>query len=413
MQLTRPPRGRLVRGTWLALAATSLTAAVTLPARAAEVEASQRVTLFQEPSSSNAGITVLHPQTDVAATLASTVTLAAGYELDVVTGATPSVFGVDAITQATKFSDTRQQAHAAVTYVRPVADVTVGYSYGWEHDYKSSALTVTTRSDVFDHVFTVGLSYTHNFDDVCDQNNVAASGRPLDRIALASSSKCFTSDPSIATQHLNIDSLEPSLTWAATPRLLLQSGGTIQVLDGFQANPYRRVQLGSAMRTPQESLPHLRQRFALFGRTAYAIPRIRASLQGTVRIYRDTWAVESVSAELLAQQYLLRSLIISVRGRVHSQRGASFYRDAEGYRLFGPTGQYWTGDRELSPMKNLLGGLKLAYVYTPENPGKGSVDEVEASFKWEGLFYHLDSAFAPNADRKLALIWQAAVSLRF
>jgi Protein of unknown function (DUF3570) len=408
LQLT--PVVRLVR---LGLLAAALVAPGV--ARAAEVEAAQRITLFQEPSSTkgNDGVTVIHPQTDVSATLGSTLGLAAGYSVDIVSGASPRVFGVDAVTAATKFSDTRHQVRGAVTYTRPTADVTLGYSYGWESDYKSSALTVTTRSDVMDHIFTLGFAYTHNFDDVCDQNNQAAAGSPLARLALVSSQDCFKGTAEIVTRRLNIDSLEPSVTWAATPRLLIQAGGTVQILDGFQANPYRQVELGSAGRTPQESLPNFRQRFALFGRAAYAFPRIRASLQAMLRVYRDTWAVEAATGELVANQYLARFLLLSLRGRMHAQRGASFYQDALGYRLFGPNSQYWTGDRELSPMRNFLVGGKLAYLQIPETQGNSFFNEIEVAVKWEGLFYQLDSLLAPNADRKLALIWQVALSLRF
>ena len=317
-------------------------------ASAAGVEASQRVTLFQEPSSAKhtAGITVFHPQTDVSATLGSAVGLAAGYAVDVVSGATPAVFRcgsqsscVDAITTATRFSDTRQEVKGAITYTRPVADVTVGYSYGWENDYKSNALSVATKSDVLDHAFTVSLSYTHNLDRVCDQNNASAAGQPLDRVALATSANCFKGTPDVTTHRLSVDSVEPSLTWAVTPRLLLQGGGTLQILDGFQANPYRSVALGSAGRTPQESLPDFRQRFALFGHGAYAFPGARAAVHVSARAYRDTWAVEAVSAELLINQYLARFLLLSARGRLHAQRGASFYRDALGYETLGPTGK--------------------------------------------------------------------------
>lgn len=387
----------------------------TSAADAAEVEAAQRFTLFQEPSKTpgNAGITVLHPQTDVSATLASTVSLAAGYEVDIVTGATPRVFGVDTVTGATKFSDTRQQVHAAVTYLRPSAEITAGYSYGWEHDYRSNALTVTTRSDVLDHMFTIGLSYTHNFDQVCDQNNQAAAASPLLREALTSSQNCFKGTPDVVTRRLSIDALEPSLTWAATPRLLLQLGATAQILDGFQSNPYRQVQLGASGSRPQETLPNFRQRYAVFARTAYALPQLRASIQTMGRLYRDTWGVQSATAELSLHQYITKFLLWSARGRADAQSGATFYRDAQGYRDFGPIGQYWTGDRELSPMQNFLVGGKLAYLRIPETGTTSFFNEIEVDLKWEGLFYRLDSALAPNADRKLALIWQAAVSLRF
>jgi hypothetical protein len=382
-------------------------------AGAVETEASQRVTFFREPSAANVGVTVVHPQTDVNTTLGSAVNLAAGYAVDVVTGATPAIFGVDAVSSATKFSDARQQVRGAITYTQPVADVSVAYSYGWEHDYRSHSVTVATRSDVLDHTFTLGLSFTHNFDQVCDQNNANAVGRPLDRLALVKSEHCFQTDPGIVTHHLTIDSLEPSLTWAVTPRLLLQTGGTMQILDGFQANPYRRVQLGPAGRTPQESLPNFRQRFALFGRGGYAIPALRASFQGMVRLYRDTWAVQAYSAELSFQKYLAKFLLLTVRARIHSQLGASFYRDAQGYRELGPVGQYWTGDRELSTMQNTLVGGKLAYLRIPESPGMSFFNEVEVAAKFEGLFYNLASALAPNADRHHALIGQLALSLRF
>ena len=40
-------------------------------------------------------------------------------------------------------------------------------------------------------------------------------------------------------------------------------------------------------------------------------------------------------------------------------------------------------------------------------------NEIEASVKLEALFYRLNSDYAPNADRKGALIGQAALSIRF
>ena len=170
--------------------------------RAAEVEAAQRVTVFREASASRTGLcaqagacdlTVTHPQTDVGATFGSGVGLAAGYAVDIVSGATPKVFSVDAVSTATKFSDIRHQVHGGLSYSRPTAELGASVSYGWESDYRSTAVTVTTRSDVLDHQVTLGLAYTHNFDRVCDQNNDQAAGRPLERLALPSSQNCFKS----------------------------------------------------------------------------------------------------------------------------------------------------------------------------------------------------------------------------
>lgn len=416
MQLTSVTRSSLI--------ALGIVAGLARGARAVEVEAAQRFTLFLEPSniSGNAGITVVHPQTDVSTTFGSGVGIAAGYAVDVVSGATPRVFAVrndsngrpmDAISGATKFSDVRQQVHGTLSYARPVGDVAASYSYGWENDYRSHAVTATTRTDVFDHVFSIGLSYTHNFDSVCDASNIDTLGIPLARQALATSSHCFKGTADVATRNLNIDAIEPSVTWAVTPRLALQGGGTVLILDGFQSNPYRQVDLGRAGARPQETLPQLRQRYALFARGAYAIPRLRASVQAMGRAYRDTWGVEALTGEVSLHQYITRFLLWSARARAHSQRGASFYEDAQAYFLHGPNGKYWTGDRELSPMQNFLVGGKMAYLRIPEGGQHSFFSEIEAALKWEALFYHLDSVYAPNADRKLATIWQASVSLRF
>jgi hypothetical protein len=419
VQLRRRRAGRPLRRA--ALAAGGLLAAALLavmghrPARAnTDSAASARITYFREPSTNNAGISVVHPQLDLSAALGPTFSLSAGYEVDIVTGATPRVFGpVDAVSAATHFSDTRQQVKGGFAFDRPSSGVSAGYSYGWESDYKSSAVSATTRSDLLDHNFTLALAYTHNFDQVCDANNSAAAGQPLDLKPLPSSAHCFQSGMAdVVTHHLSIDTFEPSLTWTATPRLVVQGGTTLQIIDGFQSNPYRSVLVGSQNRTPQENMPLLRQRYALFGRAAYALPDARASFMALVRIYRDSWAVQSATADFNLNKYLGPLLLASLRGRYHQQTGASFYRTGADYRSLGPAGQYWTGDRELSPMSNFLVGGKLSFLRRPEQEKTSWFSEIELALKLEGLFYQLPAG-APNSDRSHALIGQLALVIRF
>ena len=68
------------------------------------------------------------------------------------------------------------------------------------------------------------------------------------------------------------------------PLLLLQLGGTLQILDGFQSNPYRAVSLGPEGREPQERLPQHRQRYALFVRAHQAIVPLRAAARASCAI---------------------------------------------------------------------------------------------------------------------------------
>ncbi len=414
MQLTRAYRPR----TRALAAALALAAAGGAGRAAANTEATSRLTVFREPSTSNSGITVIHPQVDASAALGSTFNINAGYEVDVVSGATPRIFapssGVDAVSGATKFSDVRQEVKGGFAFNRASSGLSASYSYGWESDYKSNAISATTHSDLVDHNFTLAVGYTHNFDTVCDANNAAAAGQPLNLLPLASSSHCFQSGMADVTTHkLSIDSFEPSLTWTATPRFVVQGGSTIQILDGFQSNPYRAVLIGSQHRTPQERMPNFRQRYAVFGRGAYALPDARASLTGGIRLYRDSWAVMAETAELNYNQYVQQNFLFTLRGRYHQQTGASFYRTSRDYQTLGPGGLYWTGDRELSPMSNFLASAKLAYVRRPGQERSAWFSELEFSAKFEGLLYHLDSPDAPNYDRKVAYIGQTSFALKF
>lgn len=386
-------------------------------ARANNTQAAQRVTLFREPSSENKGVLVIHPQTDASAALGSAFSLAAGYSVDIVSGASPAVFGprngVDAVSGATNFSDTRQQVRGGFSYDRPAASLAASYSYGWESDYRSHSVSASTHTDSVDHNYTLALAYTHNFDSVCDANNQGVAADSLNLRPLTSSAHCFDSTQTDVTSHrLHIDSFEPSLTWTMTPRLVVQAGGTAQILDGFQSNPYRSVLLGGQHRTPQEHLPEFRQRYAVFGRLAYAFPNARASGLLMARVYRDSWAVQSLSGEAVLNKYLGQAFLFSLVNRYHIQQAASFYRGGNDYRNLGPVGSFWTGDRELSPMSNYLLGGKMALLRRPEQERSSWFVEMELDVKVELLLYFV-APDAPNADRKFANIWQAAFSLRF
>jgi hypothetical protein len=405
-------RLQLRRSTLLIVAAIAFAA----PARAEDpTEASARLTYFREPATDNKGITVIHPQVDAAAPLGGGLGVAAGWEADAVSGATPAVFGphvgVDAITKATPFHDFRQQVHGGFTYNRPDAGIGASYAYGWENDYRSHSLSATARDDLYDHNFTLVLSYSHNWDSVCDNNNSTAV-TAADLHPLTSSAHCFTSDPTVVTQPLAIDAVETSLSWTMTPRLVVQGGGTIQILDGFQSNPYRSVAIGQ-VREPQEHEPNYRQRYAVFARAAYAFPQWRASGIGMARLYEDSWAMQAVTGDLVVNKYLSSVMLLTLRGHYHLQSGASFYRNGQEYVTLGPAGQYWTGDRELSPMSNYLVGGRMAFLRRPQQERSSWFAEMEADVKYELLVYHVDSVNAPNADRPYAHILQGSFSVRF
>jgi hypothetical protein len=395
-----------------------LLAAVSLgrPAHAT-VEASSNITIFRE-ASDKTPVQVVHPQMDVAADLNKWAGVTAGYEVDIVSGATPKAYGsptetaagVDAVSGATSFSDQRQQARGGLSVNTPLVGLTAGYSYGWEKDYRSHTVSAAARGDFLERNFTFGLAYTRNFDTVCDQNNQNAQG-PLDLLPLASSDDCFkVGAADVVSRKVATHTFEPSLVWTATPRLLLQGGGTLQVIDGFQSSPYRAVYVGSQGRAPQEHVPNLRQRYALFGRARLAVPEVRGALSAMARAYRDTWDLRAATAEAEVLKYLGPSVIVGVHGRFHIQSGAIFFRTATEYRTLGPVGHYWTGDRELSPLHTFLGGLSLAYLKRPQN--KTWFEEFELNVKFDAMKYNHEPD-GPNSDRTGAITSMVGAALRF
>ena len=76
-------------------------------------------------------------------------------------------FTRDAITSAT-LSDFRQVPSGGITLASDVARLDASYSYGFESDYRSHGVSVSTSADLFDRNTSLALSYGRGWDDVCD-----------------------------------------------------------------------------------------------------------------------------------------------------------------------------------------------------------------------------------------------------
>jgi hypothetical protein len=381
---------------------------------------------FAEPAKKQA-LNVVHPAFDLHVDLGHpAISLNLGYNADIVTGATPRVYGkplssLDAISQATHFSDTRHAVHAGLELRVGPTQLSAGYTFGIENDYRSHAIDAAASVDLWGKNTTFKLGYSHNFDSVCDVDNTGAT--PLERQALSTSKGCFDKKTmGIVSEPLAIDSYAISWTQVITPIILTDLSIGFQVIDGFQSNPYRLVRLFSGTVEAQESEPFLRQRLALQGRMRIAIKRAKASVGVLGRFYDDTWGIKSGTAELDWEQYLIPQLLLRLRGRFYQQTRAVFYRDAGetlSYDAVGPVGQYFTGDRELSPFRDYLVGLKLSYLKAADEHGKiGRVFEsLDVNLKFDLIHYQNLTPLPPNFERTNvfigAMILQLGLVLRW
>jgi hypothetical protein len=345
----------------------------TSPARAQVAEFDTSHTVFYE-APTRTHMFVYSPSGDVQVSPFSWLDVRGGWEADVVSGASVATkagaayetnHGADVITTAS-VHDFRNLAKGEFALKGDATSLTAGYAYSTEHDYRSNSIHVNARTDALQHNTQFELSYARNFDRVCDRVQPASESNPTRSIALETSVGCFTDDPTRMTQSIDIDTYEASWAQSWTPILETQLTYTGQLLEGLQSDPYRSLVLGDGVKA-QEHEPTQRAREAVTAKLAWYLRPIRAALRFSVRGYYDTWAVKSGAVEAEFEKSLGESLRVMARGRFYKQTGAVFWSDdyTGGAPPLGPRGQYWTGDRELSPFWSWLVGARLVWTLAP------------------------------------------------
>lgn len=360
----------------------------------AEDRADVTTTWYQEQrQGGQGGLTIVHPQADVSVDMGESATLGMGYSADVVTGATAAIYQVDGISTATPFDDVRHEARLSLGFAGSRSRLAFSGGAGVERDYTSITAGASGAIDLPGKNTNLALSYTHNFDHVCDREN-ANVATPLANQALEGSDPCtkkfvlVEDTPGMTTwRSLEIDTLQATLTQNLSPTAVLQASLFGQVLRGFQSNPYRRVNVGQIA---QEHIPDIRARTSVMVRINRFLPGVRGAVHASVRGYSDTWDVDAISAEMGYSQYVGESLLLHARGRFHYQEAAAFYKDAFFYETQGPAGEYFTGDRELGRIGNALGGLRMSYLKKAEDGAQvwGVFDSLQLDLKGEVLVLH-------------------------
>jgi hypothetical protein len=347
-------------------------------------------------------MTVLTPEVNADVALTNGLAVNAAWTADVVSGASVAVVdapagSVDAISGAS-VHDVRHVLGGGLRVQDGQSSFAGGYHYGIENDYRSNAFDVSARTDLYDRNTTLELTYARAFDRVCD--GPTASEAVL-KARLDTSNGCF--DSAHTDRHsrpLSAQTFQGAWTQHWTPILSMQTVATAQMLHGFQSNPYRAIRIGRT--AAQEHHPNERARYALGIGLRIWIAPLSGALQPMVRGYRDTWDVHSLSAELGYEQTLGLGLRFRARARYYTQGAAAFYSDDY---VLAPKGQYFTGDRELSPMRSILLGGQFSWSVPPNAEGEvlGLLSGLEIALKADLLKswfdqFHYDRAPVPNTS---------------
>ena len=416
LQLTRHARSmRRWAPAFLAVALLSCVA-VARVVRAEGGEVDIGATLFHE-GGGPLNMTVITPSVRGRIDPIDELTIRLGWDADVVTGASVAVVDApgtrpDVITTATQLDDFRNVFSGGVELRSDFGSVRAGYSYGFESDYVSHALTLGARAELFERNTTFDLSYAHGWDSVC---NVAQPRMqdPVERRRLPASTGCFSGDNTeLTSQSVALNSLNGTWTQAWAPIFVTQVTLSAQLVDGFQSNPYRAVWLGRS--SAQEHHPDHRFRYAGSLAARLWIAPISGALHAMGRAYRDSWGVQSLSAELAIEEVIEGALRIRARGRYYTQTGAAFFSDD--YAL-APRGEYFTGDRELSTMSSVMVGGSISYTLSAgaDGPVLGFLSRLALLAKADWLHsefpqFRYGTAAVPNRD---ALIVSLALEAEF
>jgi len=319
--------------------------------------------LFVEPSK-RSGLTVVNPSATLAVTPNKWLSVQGGYEADIVSGASESLKGgrlsnVDVVSSATHFSDTRHVLTGGFTITRASTYLRGSYSYGTEHDYRSNAFAISAGTDFLQKNTQIELSYGRGFDQVCTAA-FATSDAPSSRIALDNSQGCFSDDKKRATREISLNNFQAAWTQTWTPVFATQLVLSAALQNGFLGNPYRSVVIASAGDQALENHPENRARGAIGLRGKYYVRNLQTAFSAGARLYRDTWDIFGQTYEVDAERYMLPWLRVLLRARYYTQTKALFWSDdyTGGEPESGPRGQYWSGDRELSPLSSYLVGAR-------------------------------------------------------
>lgn len=346
-----------------------------LAAAAQVAEVAPRATVFLEPSKTSK-LLVINPNAELSVTPIDWLELHAGYEADIVSGATESLKGgrlspVDIVSSATDFKDTRHQVTGGFGLTRDSTKLSATYAFGTESDYHSHAFSVQSGTTFLQKNTELTLAYGRGFDRVCT-TGFADSDGPSVRRELDSSKGCFTKAVDRASRKVDLDNFQVGWTQTWTPVLATQLVLYGALQHGFLENPYRAVVIAPAGDQALENHPDNRLRMAVAARGKYYLRPLRMALSAGARLYRDTWDILGQTYELEAERYVWPDLRVMVHGRYYTQTEALFWSDdyTGGEPQDGPRGQYWTGDRELSPLSSYLIGGRFIFKKTAEQQKK-------------------------------------------
>ncbi len=156
---------------------------------------------------------------------------------------------------------------------------------------------------------------------------------------------------------------------------------------GYLSDPYKliqkRTEILPGLFLPLafgENRPDSRDKWIVYGCYNHTVDRLRGAVEGSYRIYHDSFGVTSQTLGLAWFQQLGSQLVVSPSLRFYQQSAADFYRvSLDNTSIIpdagpNPAGPFYSADYRLTKLRTVTGGVKL--IWTPR--GTFKID-----FAWE------------------------------
>ena len=288
------------------------------------------------------GITIDGPSVLVRKSFADQVSVSANYYVDNITSAS-----IDAILQASEYTEKRVQNSVGVDYLNDKATVSYSYTSSSENDYEAITQSFGISQEMFGGLTTLSMGYTFG-----------------DNIVTKTGDENFS-------DFAKFKNYRASIAQVLTKNLITSVNYDIITDEGFLNNPYRsvRVETSDTATFPLgytyqlEKYPRTRTTNAISLGFRYYLP-YRAAIFGSYRYFTDSWDIKADTYELGYAHPLEEHWTFETSLRLYSQTQANFYQD-----LFpeGVTQNVYARDKELSTFTDYSINLGVTYEFNSES----------------------------------------------
>ncbi len=307
------------------------------------------------------GATIDGPSMLVRKNVADTVSVSAGYYVDMVSSAS-----IDVLATASEYTEERTEYSVGVDYLHDSTLMNLNYSESTESDYRSETVSTGISQTFFGDLTTIsmGLSFSSNYVGINGNETFSATAKNY-------------------RYQFNISQI-------LTKSLIAVFSFESVIDEGFLNNPYRQVRYKDSS-VPRgysyqsEVYPLTRNSDAFSLRGIYYLPW-RASIRGDARYHDDSWGIAARDFEVRYLHSIGSDLLLEAKYRSYSQTQADFYSDLFPYRN---AQNFMARDKELSEFSS--GNFGVGVTYTMPQRWLSVFEKSTANLYWDHFQFDYDN----------------------